>query len=643
MNPTRSLLCLAAMVVAPLCAHAAEAPTNSLTIAEQRSGWKMLFDGKSLDNWRNFKKDKVSDGWQIKDGTISRVGKAGDIMTKEKYEYFELQLEYKISKGGNSGLMFHVTEEEGTPWRTGPEVQIQDNVDGHDPQKSGWLYQLYEPRVPNWARIPGSKKKHDDGTRPAGEWNHLYLRIGSPKEGGVSEVCMNGISYFKFKMGTADWDRRVAKSKFSKFPGFGKAGKGHICLQDHGNEVAFRNIKVRVLGDDAGPKNPIDGELALKGTNAFPNIQWEGWEGVNDDTGKKDPLRPMALTHAGDGSGNLFMASQHGMIHAFKNDASTSKASLFLNIRDNVKHFRTRGGNEEGLLGLAFHPDYKSNGKFYVYYTSANERLKSIVSEFKVSSDNPMKADAGSERIVMKIDQPFMNHNGGSMEFGPDGYLYIGLGDGGSRNDPYANGQNLGTMMGKILRIDVNKTDGEKGYAVPADNPFVGREGALPEIYSYGWRNPWRLAFDRATGTLWAADVGQDLWEEINVVEKGGNYGWSVKEASRLFNNVAPFTKEEPIEPIWEYDHQIGKSITGGVVYNGSKVPELKGKYLYADYVSGRIWALGYDAASKKATQNHSVIDGGLPVLAFGQDEAGEVYYFIESLNGQSIFRFEKK
>ena len=602
----------------------------------------MLFDGKSLDNWRNFKKDKVSDGWQIKDGTISRVGKAGDIMTKEKYEYFELQLEYKISKGGNSGLMFHVTEEEGTPWRTGPEVQIQDNVDGHDPQKSGWLYQLYEPRVPNWARVPG-QKKHDDGTRPAGEWNHLYLRIGSPKEGGVSEVCMNGISYFKFRMGTTDWNRRVAKSKFAKFPGFGKAGKGHICLQDHGNEVAFRNIKIRVLGDDAGPKNPIDGQLALKGTNAFPNIQWEGWAGVNDDTGKKDPLRPMVLTHAGDGSGNLFMASQHGMIHAFKNDAATSKASLFLNIRDNVKHFRTRGGNEEGLLGLAFHPDHKSNGKFYVYYTSANERLKSIVSEFKVSSDDPMKADAGSERIVMKIDQPFMNHNGGSMEFGPDGYLYIGLGDGGSRNDPYANGQNLGTLMGKILRIDVNKTDGDKGYAVPADNPFVGREGALPEIYAYGWRNPWRLAFDRATGALWAADVGQDLWEEINVVEKGGNYGWSVKEASRLFNNVAPFTKEEPIEPIWEYDHQIGKSITGGVVYNGSKVPELKGKYLYADYVSGRIWALSYDAASKKATQNHSVIDGGLPVLAFGQDEAGEVYYFIESLNGQSIFRFEKK
>ncbi|MFK7821085.1 MAG: PQQ-dependent sugar dehydrogenase [Planctomycetaceae bacterium] len=621
---------------------AADAPLNTLTDAEARSGWTMLFDGKSFDGWRNFKKDKVSDGWQIEDGSIVRSGKAGDIMTSEKFKYFELQLEYKISKGGNSGLMFHVTEEAGTPWQTGPEVQIQDNVDGHDPQKAGWLYQLYEPRVPNWARIPGSTQKHDDATRPAGEWNHLYLRIGSPKEGGVSEVCINGVSYYKFRLGTKDWNARVAKSKFAKFAGFGKAGEGHICLQDHGNAVAFRNVKIRELGDDAGPKNPIDGELALKGVNAFPNLEFEGWEGTNDD-GKPDPLRPMVLTHANDGSGHLFMASQHGMIHVFKNDPETGEAKLFLNIRESVKHFRGRGANEEGLLGFAFHPDYKANGKFYVYYTSSKDRLTSVVSEFTVSSDDKMKADSSSERVVMSIKQPFMNHNGGSMEFGPDGYLYIGMGDGGSRNDPYGNGQKLDTMMGKILRIDVNGTDGDKNYAIPADNPFVGREGVLPEIYSYGWRNVWRLSFDSANGRLWAADVGQDLWEEVNVVEKGGNYGWSVKEASRLFGSKAPFNKEEPIEPVWEYDHQIGKSITGGTVYNGSKIPELKGKYIYADYVTGRIWALGYDAESKKATKNWSLIDGGMPVLAFGQDENGEVYYFIESRSGKSIFRFENK
>ena len=331
------------------------------------------------------------------------------------------------------------------------------------------------------------------------------------------------------------------------------------------------------------------------------------------------------------------------MIHVFKNDSKASEAKLFLNIREGVKHFRRPGANEEGLLGLAFHPDYKSNGKFYVYYTSQEDKLTSKVSEFKVSADDPMKADPESERVVMSIKQPFTNHNGGSMEFGSDGYLYIGLGDGGSRNDPYANGQNLGTMMGKILRIDVNKTDGEKGYGIPADNPFIDRDGALPEIYSYGWRNPWRIHFDSKTGHLWAADVGQDLWEEVNIVEKGGNYGWSVKEASRLFGQKAPFNKEEPIEPVWEYDHQIGKSITGGMVYNGDTVPELKGMYLYADYVTGRIWALDYDVNSRKVKKNVSLIDGGMPVLAFGEDENGELYYFIESRSGQSIFRFEKE
>lgn len=631
---------LAMFVLATATSSFAQSGVNQLSDAEKRSGWKLLFDGSSFDGWRNFKKDAVSDGWQIKDGAITRAGRAGDIMTKEKFRYFELQLEYKISKGGNSGLMFHVTEEADRPWQTGPEVQIQDNVDGHDPQKAGWLYQLYKPVVPRWARIPG-KDSTDDGTRPVGEWNHLYLRIGSENEGSVSEVCMNGVSYYKFKLGSKQWDARVAKSKFAKFPGFGKAGEGHICLQDHGNEVAFRNIKIRVLGDGAGPKNPIDGKLAMKGVPAFPNLTWEGWDG-GEESGKVDPLRPMVLTHANDGSGNIFVASQHGMIHAFKNDPAAAKASLFLNIRDQVKHFRQGGANEEGLLGLAFHPDYKSNGRFYVYYTSSKEKLMSIVSEFKVSDDNPLKADPNSERVVMKIKQPFMNHNGGSMEFGPDGYLYIGMGDGGSRNDPYGNGQKMDTMMGKILRIDVDKRDGGKGYGIPADNPFVGREGTLPEIYSYGWRNVWRLSFDRATGTLWAADVGQDLWEEINIVQKGGNYGWSVKEASRPFGKVSPFQKEEPIEPVWEYDHQIGKSITGGVVYNGSKLPELKGMYLYADYVSGRIWALHYDAKSKQAS-NMSVVDGKMPVLAFGQDAAGEVYYFIESVNGQSVMKLDKE
>ena len=537
--------------------------------------------------------------------------------------------------------MFHVTEEENTPWKTGPEVQIQDNVDGHDPQKSGWLYQLYEPVKPRWARRPGEEETHDDGTRPAGEWNHLYLRIGSPQEGSISEVCVNGISYFKFKKGSPDWDRRVARSKFASFPKFGKAEEGYICLQDHGDEVAFRNIKIRILGDGAGPKNPIDGTIDVATVPAFPGLEWDGWQGVTD-AGKPNPLRPMVLTDAGDGTDLLYIATQDGMVHSLLNQADTNKTTLVLDLRDRVKHFRNSGANEEGLLGLAFHPDFRSNGRFYVYYTSQAEKLTSVISEFRVPAGSA-KADPNSERVVMKIKQPFMNHNGGSMEFGPDGYLYIGMGDGGSRNDPYGNGQNLGTLLGKILRIDINKRDGDRGYGIPADNPFTDREGARPEIFSYGWRNVWRLSFDRPTGRLWAADVGQDLWEEINVVSKGANYGWSVREASRPFGRISPFQPESAVDPIWEYDHQIGKSITGGLVYHGATVPELQGHYVYADYVSGRIWALKYDEAQGKAAANLSLVDGGMPVLAFGRDATGEVYYFIESLNGQSLFRFEKK
>ena len=208
-------------------AHA-EVPPNELTVAEQKAGWRLLFDGKSTKNWRNFKADKVSDGWQIKNGELVRAGNgAGDIMTDEQFGEFELSLEYKISKGGNSGLMFHVTEEESTPWRTGPEIQIQDNVDGHDPQKAGWLYQLYKPSKPGWVKSVESQagiKAPDveDATRPAGEWNQIYLKISKRQ----CQVVLNGVRYYNFVKGNADWDKRVAKSKFSKFPKFGKAEKG---------------------------------------------------------------------------------------------------------------------------------------------------------------------------------------------------------------------------------------------------------------------------------------------------------------------------------------------------------------------------------------------------------------------------------
>lgn len=220
-----------ALMVSLVAVRALAAEPNTLSAEEKAAGFKLLFDGKSTDGWRNFKKDTVSDGWKVVDGALARVAGAGDIMTKDQFEAYELLIDYKISAGGNSGIMFHVTEEGDTPWKTGPEIQVQDNKDGHDPQKSGWLYQLYKPEI--------------DATNPAGEWNSMRIII-SPKK---SEVYMNGKKYYEFVKGSKDWDERVAKSKFGSMPLFGKATKGHIALQDHGNEVAFRNIKIRELSE----------------------------------------------------------------------------------------------------------------------------------------------------------------------------------------------------------------------------------------------------------------------------------------------------------------------------------------------------------------------------------------------------------
>jgi glucose/arabinose dehydrogenase len=619
----------------------AEDTVNQLSEAEKRGGWTLLFDGKTTNGWRNYKAENISGGWVVKDGAIERAEKnAGDIVTSEQYENFELSLEYRISKGGNSGVMFHVTEDGAQPWHSGPEVQVQDNVDGRDPQKAGWLYQLYKPMKPAWAtqfenQVGFKGSDMDDATRPAGEWNLLYLRI-SPKQ---CEVAINGVSYYYFNKGDDEWNKRVAASKFAAFPNFGKANIGHICLQDHNDPVAYRNIKLRVLSADGSVADPLDGQLPLKGEVAFPEMSWEGFEGA-DDNGLITTLRPMVLTHAGDGSNRNFVATQCGSIYVFPNDAAVNEAKLFLDISDRVQDFRK--DNEEGLLGLAMHPDYKTNGQFYVYYSSSKELRTSIVSRFNVSKDDLNKADPASEQIVMMIPQPFSNHNGGSIAFGHDGYLYIALGDGGGRNDPLGHGQNLGTLMGSMLRIDVNHQQDGKNYAIPADNPFLKRDGALPEIYAYGFRNIWRMSVDRQTGTVWAADVGQDFWEEVNIVKAGGNYGWSIREASFPFNNKTVPVVDPLIAPVWEYDHQLGKSITGGFVYRGTRLPELQGMYVYADFISGRIWALMYDESQGKVTRNMGIATTGFPVLAFGEDEAGELYYMLETVNGKGIYRFDR-
>lgn len=353
--------------------------------------------------------------------------------------------------------------------------------------------------------------------------------------------------------------------------------------------------------------------------------------------------RPLIITHAGDGSGRLFVAEQQGVIHIMpKDEAEGETTEVFLDI-DKQVHFNPRQ-NEEGFLGFAFHPDYKSTGKFYVYYTTEKEPHLSVISEFSVSKDDPNKADPASEKVIMTIKQPFWNHNGGTIAFGPDGYLYIGLGDGGSGGDPEGNGQNLSSVLGSLLRIDVDHQADGKNYAIPADNPFVGVKGAQPEIYAYGLRNIWRFSFDSKTGVLWCGDVGQDVWEEINLIVKGGNYGWNKREGFHQFKNSGVDANDKMIEPIYEYDHNVGKSITGGVVYRGTAVPELVGKYLYADYVTGKVWALDYDLEAKKVKANYRIANpSNPPVVTFGEDESGDV--IVSAIFGEygTLYRFKSK
>ncbi|RMF41818.1 MAG: DUF1080 domain-containing protein [Planctomycetota bacterium] len=612
----------------------AETP-NQLTRPEALSGWELLFDGKSADKWRNYQQEGLSPGWKIEDGALVRAKKgAGDIITKEKFKWFELSIEYKISPGGNSGIMFHVTEDNPRPWHSGPEIQIQDNAHGHDPQLSGWLYQLYRPTAPAWTGESGVL----DATRPAGEWNQVFLRI-APNQ---CEVSMNGNLYYRFKLGSKDWEERVAKSKFAKFPGFGKAGEGHICLQDHGDWVAFRNIKVRRLPENGAPPQPITGKLPMRAELAFPDLKWDGWSPI-DDGGNVQKLRLMELTSDQQNPERLFAVAQSGEIFVFENRPDVTDSKLFLDLTDTVTQWNTRGANEEGLLGFALHPQFSENGQFFVYYTHKDDH-RSVVSRFRVSPDDPNRADRGSEEVLLEVKQPYQNHNGGSIEFGPDGYLYIGLGDGGLRNDPLIAGQDVTQLLGKILRIDVDAAAVDRKYGIPADNPFVDVPRARGEIYALGLRNPWRIAFDSHSGRLWAGDVGQELWEEVNVITKGGNYGWSRREGSHNFGNKPqPDPITPPIDPVWEYDHGIGKSVTGGRVYRSQRLPELQGKYIYADYVSGAIWALSYDPETGMATANEQVIASGIPVLAFGEDADGEIYFMIDTAQGNGIYKFARE
>ncbi|HET6617798.1 MAG TPA: PQQ-dependent sugar dehydrogenase [Gemmatimonadota bacterium] len=347
------------------------------------------------------------------------------------------------------------------------------------------------------------------------------------------------------------------------------------------------------------------------------------------DDGEEPPVRmgletvvegldfPVWLTSPPDDP-RLFVVEKDGQVVIVENGAPLPNP--FLDLSGQVST-----GSEQGLLSLAFHPDYAANGRFFVNFTDPAGDTRVV--EYRVSSADPDRADPGSARVVLSIEQPFSNHNGGLVLFGPDGMLYVGMGDGGSGGDPQGNGQDLGALLGKMLRIDV---DGGQPYASPQDNPFVETAGARPEVWAYGLRNPWRFSFDRETGDLYIADVGQNRIEEVNAVSGAGrglNYGWNVMEGTSCFEPREGCDQGGLTLPVTEYDHSEGCSVTGGYVYRGAAIPDLRGTYLYSDYCSGFVsgfrFANGHAENERRFTElepaDHSV-------SSFGEDAAGELY-----------------
>ena len=326
---------------------------------------------------------------------------------------------------------------------------------------------------------------------------------------------------------------------------------------------------------------------------------------------------PVDVQTPGDGSGRLFVVEQAGSIRVVKNGALL--LAPFLDI-----HRQVDFGGEKGLLGLAFHPNFSQNRRFFVNYDRVvGGQMQTVISEFLSSSSNPDLADPASERILFTVDQPFPNHKGGQLTFGPDGFLYIGLGDGGSAGDPMGNGQSRQTLLGKMLRIDVDHTSPGLQYAIPSDNPFVNGVDR-GEIWAYGFRNPWRFSFDRTSGRLFVGDVGQDKFEEIDIAQKGGNFGWNIMEGLHCFNPASGCNMANLILPILEYDHSEGDAVIGGHVYRGAAIPQLVGTYLLSDFETGTIWGLteNADGTWSRAT----LLSTGKNISSFGRDEAGELY-----------------
>jgi glucose/arabinose dehydrogenase len=352
----------------------------------------------------------------------------------------------------------------------------------------------------------------------------------------------------------------------------------------------------------------------------------------------RDLTAPVFVTHAGDGSGRLFVVEKRGVIRIVKDGQLLS--TPFLDISS-----RVADEGEAGMLSVAFPPDYEDGGYFFVYYNhedelagpepidaGKNEGFDTVVARFRVTS-NPDVADPNSEQRILVRNQPYVNHNGGLIAFGPDGNLYIGLGDGGSGGDPQNQAQNTGTLLGKILRVTVG-ANGD--YTIPGDNPFRGTAGAKGEIWHYGLRNPWRWSFDRTTGAMLIGDVGQGKFEEIDYAaggQGGLNFGWRCKEASSIYND-SPACTGTLIDPIAAYGRDVGQSVTGGYIYRGQAYPLLRGVYFFADFITGRIWSVEQDGSRWTAPVQE--LDTGYNISSFGEDEAGELY--VVDFNG-AIYR----
>ncbi|AXE17095.1 glucose sorbosone dehydrogenase [Runella rosea] len=362
-------------------------------------------------------------------------------------------------------------------------------------------------------------------------------------------------------------------------------------------------------------KNLIPGATNIL-ENAFPNLSFN---------------EPVEFTHAGDSTNRVFVVEQSGRIKVFNNNVATKSSEVYLDIRDRVSD-----GGEMGLLGLAFDPNFTKNGYFYVNYTQ-RKPLQTIIARYQATSYKDIKVDASTEVILLKFTQPYDNHNGGKMAFGPDGFLYISTGDGGAWGDQHNYAQNRQSLLGKILRIDVGKMD-KGNYGIPTDNPYAANTlGYREEIYAYGLRNPWRFSFDAQTGQLWAGDVGQNEFEEIDIITKGGNYGWRLKEGNRCYNPRKDCDPADSlINPIHQYPRSDGTSVTGGVVYRGKRLPALRGKYLFADYSNGNIWTLTFKENTK--TSHELLTANGGSVSAFGEDANHEIYV-LDHYKGQ-IKRF---